>query len=127
MFVKLTLLLCSATIIPYTVGENLPSPDTEAIMKFVPFVNSANFLDGPSRISNALTTPTTNTQPTLAEMKYYNYYAAAMYCQYELNSLNCTSCQKFKKDVNDHTGKMSRPLSGVIATMFYATQHQNCP
>jgi len=81
-------------------GQIVPSPDTLAVLSLAPTLNS---LDGPSNVSHASTTPTTNSQPTLTEMEYYNNYAAAMYCQYELNNLSCTPCQKFKDDVYDHT------------------------
>ncbi|KAJ6648388.1 Lipase [Pseudolycoriella hygida] len=81
----------------------LPSPDTAAVLKLLSLMNSVDFLDGPKSVSNAKTTPTTNTQPILDQIKYYNFYAAAMYCQYQLNDLSCTPCQEFVKDVVYHT------------------------
>lgn len=86
-------------------GKKLPSDDTLALLALVPSLNTVNFLDGPSNISHAPTTPTTNSKPSLAEMMYYNYYTAAMYCQYELDDLSCDYCNKFKKDVYYHTGE----------------------
>lgn len=103
MFFQITFLICGIISLG-TFAQILPSSDTLAVLNLAPTLNSVDFLDGPSSVSHASTIPTTNSQPTLTEMKYYNYYAAAMYCQYQLNDLSCTTCQKFKSDVYDHTG-----------------------
>src|ERR1700761_6084937 len=84
-------------------GENTPSTDTYAFMALVPTLNAANFLDGPANISHAPTTPTTNSEPTLDDMQYYNYISAAMYCQYQLNDLSCDYCRYFEEDIFDYT------------------------
>jgi hypothetical protein len=93
-------------------------------MRLVPFLDPEDFLDGPARISHALTTPTTNSQPTLAEMEYYTYYAAAMYCQYELNDLSCTPCAKFKKDVYDHTVIMNNKTDTTALVAVSKTREE---
>lgn len=67
--------------------------------------------DKPSNISSAPTTPATTIKPTLEQMKYYNYYATSMYATYELIELSCEYCQKFKDDVDLHTGKLPTKTS----------------
>lgn len=74
------------------------------LAKHLPVLNSVNLFDGPYSVSNAATTPATTIQPKLKQMKYYNYYAASMYCPYELDDLSCEYCQKFEQDVDEHTG-----------------------
>lgn len=93
-----------AVAAPDTFGTFTPSTETYVLMALVPTLNIIDFLDGPASISHASTTPKTNSEPTLAQMKYYNYYAASMYCQYQLNDLSCDYCRKFKNDVYNHTG-----------------------
>lgn len=87
-------------------GLNLPSADTLALAKLIPFLNPLdNYLfDGPAEISHAPTRPSTAKKPTLDKMMYYNYYAASMYCQYKLNDLSCDHCKNFKNDVNSYAG-----------------------
>lgn len=101
-------------------GQKLPSLNTLSVITLASNLNFLNLLDGPSDISHASTTPTTNSLPTLAQMKYYNYYAAAMYCQFQLNDLSCVPCRKFRNDVYDHTGGImyTRPndLSSELET-----------
>lgn len=90
-----------------TLGQNPPSNDTKTLINYISaFVSDyVQLLDGPLSVSCAATTPTTNKRPTLDQILYYNNYAAAMYCQYELNDLSCDICQEFNKDVFAHTGK----------------------
>lgn len=85
-----------------TFGQSLPSADTLALAKLIPYLNPIDnyVFDGPAKICHAPTTPSTAGKPTLDQMKYYNYYAASMYCQYQLKDLSCKFCQFFKKDVN---------------------------
>ncbi|KAG4067502.1 hypothetical protein HA402_002779 [Bradysia odoriphaga] len=123
MFLKFLLLICG--FVPLgTSGEIMPSLDTEAVMHLAPTLNSVNLLDGPSCVSHASTTPTTNSQPTLTEMEYYTYYAAAMYCQYELNDLSCTPCQKFKSDVYDHTVIMNNETDNTAIVAVSKTREE---
>lgn len=83
-----------------------PSPDTYVFNEIIPFLNATVYLlDGPANVSYAPTKPTTNLRPSLEQMKYYNYYCASMYCQYQLNDLSCKYCQKFKRDVSWQRGK----------------------
>lgn len=100
MILKSIFFLCFLS--PIVFGEILPSTDTLAVLKLLS--NNLDALDGPATISHANTTPTTNLQPTLEQIQYYNNYAAAMYCQYQLNDLSCDPCKKFKDDVLKHTG-----------------------
>lgn len=84
--------------------EYTPSTDALALHALLPILSTVDLFDGPPRISNAPTKPTTNLKPTVEQMMYYNYYAASMYCQYQLNDLSCLYCKKFKNDVDKHTG-----------------------
>lgn len=80
----------------------------------LPVLNSVNLFDGPYKASTASTTPSTTLRPTLAQIKYYNYYASSMYCLHELKKLSCECCQKFKKDVAKHTGKITKYFHQLI-------------
>lgn len=105
MIPKYTFMMCAMSLSAF--GQLAPSTDTAAVINLVPTLNFLNLLDGPSSISHGQTTPTTNSIPTLTQMKYYNNYAAAMYCQDDLDDLSCTPCQQFVNDVYDHTGSAS--------------------
>lgn len=81
-------------------AQSTSSTDTYIFNDLLPLLHLGGFLlDGPANISYAPTTPTTNLKPTLQQMMYYNYYSAAMYCQYQLDDLSCSYCNKFKGDV----------------------------
>lgn len=98
--VIIMILIAQAALAKYT-----PSKDTFILNDLIPFLNATQFLlDGPAAVSYAPTTPTTNLKPSLNKMMYYNYYSASMYCQYEINDLSCTYCEKFRRDVNMHKG-----------------------
>lgn len=94
-------------------GEEQPSTYTTELPTLVNFetisIIGRNIFDSPGSISNAQTTPTTNLQPTLDQMQYYNNYAAAMYCE-GLEKLDCTPCKQFKKDVDEYKGEWSTRL-----------------
>lgn len=87
-----------------------PSTNTYllGLTRVLPILDIVNLFDEPYTVSNAETTPTTNSEPTVDQMMYYNYYAASMYCPYELKNLTCEYCQKFKNDVDNHTGKIAQ-------------------
>lgn len=87
-----------------TFGQTVPSDDVISVINLVSTLNFVNLLDGPSSVSHAPTIPTTNSEPTLTQMQYYTYYAASMYCQYQLDDLSCDPCQEFINDVYNHTG-----------------------
>lgn len=57
-----------------------------------------NLWDGPSSLSSAPTT-ISNTQFTEEELKYYNWFTAAMYCPYSLSDLSCCHCRHFNDSV----------------------------
>lgn len=89
------------------ISQYTPSTDAYALSALIPMLSATNFLfDGPESVTNAQTTPTSNLRPTLKQMMYYNYYAAAMYCQYQLSDLSCEYCKKFKCDVDTYKGIM---------------------
>lgn len=105
-----------AMVVLGTYGQNLPSADTLALANLLPYLSPIdNYLfDGPAEIVNAPTTPSTAAKPTLDNMMYYNYYAASMYCQYQLNDLSCKFCQHFKDNVNLYAGNKN------LGKMIYA-------
>lgn len=98
-------------MISLATSQNTPSNDTYLLAKLIPVLNPADnyMFDGPSDILNA-TTSTNTTMPTLKQMMYYNYYAASMYCQYQLQNLSCVFCKKFKGDVDAYRGKKQKSI-----------------
>ncbi len=113
MILKIFLLLFFYILPPSAFGQIEPSSDTLSVMNLASTLNFVPVFDGPADIAHADTIPTTNTQPTLELMQYYNYYAAAMYCQYELETLSCDLCKKFKNDVYDKTGELIHAVSAL--------------
>lgn len=97
-----------------------PSSDSYllGLAKYLPLFSSINLFDGPYSVSNAPTTPATTIKPTLKQMKYYNYYAASMYCPYDLDDLSCEYCRKFKNDVDKHTGISNTRSKTFIINLF---------
>lgn len=79
-----------------------PPLDQYIFYPFLPLTSQLNIIDA-IPITNAPTTPTSNKLPTLAQIKYYNYYAAVNYF-YDLENLTCAYCLKIKPDIANHTG-----------------------
>lgn len=105
MFLEI-ILLPIISALTSAMAQYTPSTDAYALARLIPMLNATNFLfDGPANICYATTTAATNLKPTLQQMMYYNYYAASMYCQYQLSDLSCEYCQKFKYDVDLFKGK----------------------
>lgn len=108
MFTKtfILVLMCLSASAQYT-----PSTDAYIFNGLLPLLHLGGFVfDGPANVSYAPTTPTTNAKPTLPQMMYYNYYSAAMYCQYQLSDLSCEYCNKFKGDVDMRKGNLNVPV-----------------
>lgn len=101
IFLTLATMLSTSAQYTYT-----PSNDTYLLAKLIPILSPVNnyIFDGPADISQAKTS-TRTIKPSLEQMMYYNYYSAAMYCQYNLNDLSCVFCDKFRNDVDDFTGE----------------------
>lgn len=75
-----------------------------AINTLLSIVGTVNSYNGPTIISQAATTSASNTQPSVTNVMYYNYYAQAAYCSDQLKTLNCVPCQYFKSDINANKG-----------------------
>lgn len=104
-----------------------PSNDTYLLAKLIPTLNPLNnyMFDGPAEISQAPTSTKTIT-PNLDQMMYYNYYAAAMYCQYYLEDLSCVFCDKFSDDVSAHAGSigLNETVSNFSKIFFRFSAHE---
>ncbi len=85
-------------------SSHTPGTDEYVLGVLSPLVNPlAGWLfDGPGSISNAPTKQNKNIQPSLEQLKYYNYYSAAMYYGYGHHDLSCDYCLKFRCDVDEH-------------------------
>jgi len=106
-----------------TLGQNLPSNDTLAVLALFPNSSMTNFLDGPGSVSHQLTTPTTNSEPSLQDLIYYNYYAAAVYCV-DGKGLNCSSCQNFKNDIYNYTVLKSNSVDTLALITLSFTREE---
>lgn len=91
-----------------------PSNDTYLLAKLIPILSPVNnyMFDGSPEITQCKTS-TRTIKPSLQQMMYYNYYSAAMYCQYYLNDLSCVFCEKFRNDVGAHTGECLHTFSMI--------------
>ncbi|KAJ6632650.1 Lipase [Pseudolycoriella hygida] len=81
-----------------------PEIDQYVLKILIPLLNPLNGLlfDGPASVSNAPAKENKNKLPSVEQMNYYMYYAAAAYYGYDLKKLSCKYCSKFKDDISDH-------------------------
>lgn len=85
-------------------------------------LNTVDLFDGPAKISHApLPTPTKTTKPTVAQIRYYNYYAASAYCSYELKNLSCQYCAHFRDDVKSYKSENDSERIHYLQIIFYFT------
>lgn len=88
-----------------TYGEDYTPGTEEQFLNFlIPLLGPLNPFDGPSSISNELTTPSLNKLPTIQQMQYYNYYAFLAYYMYHNEDFSCELCLKVKPDISHYKG-----------------------
>lgn len=62
----------------------------------------ANPFDFPVSLSQAYVSGPVNTQTVpFEEIRYYNYFAASIYCPYTIQNLSCCYCQHFNSTVSE--------------------------
>ncbi|OXA44939.1 lipase [Folsomia candida] len=79
-----------------------PSDDTLIFAQFpLQLAHPLALFDGPASISAAPTETVRTVSMTTEQIKYYNYFSAAVYCPTSLKTLSCCYCGHFNSTVTD--------------------------